>query len=202
MLCKDCRAELPKSKKPNLSGRCLSCRRIADRSSNNPKIKASQAVYREKHREKRNAEKKAWYQANKAHKLQKDKEYREADPERHKRIQNEYWKNRYHTDINYKLRKILRGSLKRGLFDGEKSILEYLDCSLEEIKAHIESMFSPEMTWDNHGKIWDIDHIEPLCSFDLTDDFQIKRATRKDNLRPLIKQLNLLKSKEDRKWKR
>lgn len=57
------------------------------------------------------------------------------------------------------------------------------------------------MNWDNHGKIWDIDHIEPLCSFDLTDETEIRKATRKANLRPLTKQLNLLKSKEDRKCK-
>jgi len=201
MLCKDCLNTLPPSSKPNLSGRCLSCRRTAAKSCNSPETKTFQAAYREKNREKRNAEKKAWYQANKAHKLQKDKEYREADPERHKRMQNEYWKKRYHTDPNYKLRKILRCSLKRGLFQGDKSILEYLDCSIDEVKVHLESKFTQEMTWDNHGKIWDIDHIEPLCAFDLTDETQIRRATRKDNLQPLTKKLNLLKSKEDRKCK-
>jgi hypothetical protein len=201
MICKDCPNILPPSSKPNLSGRCFSCRRKAAKSSNDPKTKQYQAEYRAKNREKRNAEKKAWYEANKAHKLQKDKENKEKDPKAFRDRQNNYWKQRYKADPNYKLRKLLRSSLKRGIFNGEKSILEYLDCSIDEVKAHLESKFTREMTWDNHGKIWDIDHIEPLCAFDLTDETQIRRATRKDNLQPLTKRLNLLKSKEDRKCK-
>src|ERR1035437_3245515 len=102
MICKDCNSELPKSTKPNLSGRCLKCRRIAAKSSNNTETRTFQAAYREKHREKRNAEKKAWYMANKAHKLKKDKENKEKDPQAYKDRQNKYWKNRYHTDLNYK----------------------------------------------------------------------------------------------------
>lgn len=201
MICKDCPNELPSSSKPNLSGRCYKCRRLAAKSSNDPKTKEYQAEYRTKNREKRNAEKKTWYEANKAHKLQKDKENKEKDPQAFRDRQNKYWKARYHSDPQYKLRKLLRSSLKRGIFNGTKSILEYLDCSLDEVKIHIESQFSSDMNWDNHGKIWDIDHIEPLCSFDLTDEAQIRKATRKANLRPLTKQLNLLKSKEDRKCK-
>ena len=38
---------------------------------------------------------------------------------------------------------------------------EYLGCSIEEFKEHIESQFEEGMTWGNHGK-WHIDHIIPL----------------------------------------
>lgn len=79
MICKDCPNELPPSSKPNLSGRCLRCRRIAAKSSNDPNTKEYQAKYRAANREKRNAAKKAWYESNKTHKLQKDKENKEKD---------------------------------------------------------------------------------------------------------------------------
>lgn len=200
MNCKTCGQELPLSHKPNLSGLCFKCRKIASKSSNNPEQKAWQAAYRARNREKRLIEKKTWYQANKVHKLQKDKENKAKNLPAFRNRQNKYWKNRYHTDVNYKLRKILRHSLRRGIFEGNKSILEYMDCSLEEVKQHLESLFTKEMSWDNHGTVWDIDHIRPLCSFDLTKESEIKLATCKNNLQPLTKKANLLKSKEDRLW--
>lgn len=202
MICKDCAVELPKSCKPNKSGRCFKCRRIAAKASKCLETKIYQAEYRAKNREKRNTEKKLWYQANKSHKLKKDKEYREADPNRHRKMQNACKKRQYANDIQYKLRKLLRASLRRGLFDSSKSILSLIDCTIEEMKLHIESQFTPEMTWKNHGKIWHIDHIKPLCAFNLTNELEIKEATKRDNLRPMLISEHLKKSTEDRKWKK
>ena len=38
----------------------------------------------------------------------------------------------------------------------------HLGCSFVEFTAHIERQFSPGMTWENHGEVWEIDHIIPL----------------------------------------
>jgi len=43
-----------------------------------------------------------------------------------------------------------------------------------------------------------IDHIEPLCSFDLTDEKQLKEAFAPDNHRWLLAEENLAKIKEDK----
>jgi hypothetical protein len=40
------------------------------------------------------------------------------------------------------------------------------------------------MSWDNYGE-WHVDHIRPLCSFDLTNDGQLREAIHYTNLRPL-----------------
>lgn len=42
-----------------------------------------------------------------------------------------------------------------------KASIEYLGCSIDEFKKHIEKQFKDGMTWKNHGK-WHIDHITPL----------------------------------------
>ena len=47
-----------------------------------------------------------------------------------------------------------------------------------------------------------IDHIEPLCSFDLTDREQLLKACHYTNLRPLFKEDNLKKKSEDIKKKK
>jgi len=47
----------------------------------------------------------------------------------------------------------------------ENKTVEYLGCTIEEFKEHIESTFQEGMTWDNHGQgegKWNIDHIVPL----------------------------------------
>jgi hypothetical protein len=42
-----------------------------------------------------------------------------------------------------------------------KRTMEYVGCTIEELKVHIEAQFEPGMTWANQGD-WHIDHIIPL----------------------------------------
>jgi ribosomal protein L31E len=48
--------------------------------------------------------------------------------------------------------------------DKSKRSIEYLGCTIDEFKTHIEANFTKEngFTWDTHGEIWHIDHIIPL----------------------------------------
>ena len=53
------------------------------------------------------------------------------------------------------------------------------------------------MTWDNHGTYWELDHIVPFSSFDLTDAIQFKQAVHYTNLQPLTKKDHKKKTKLD-----
>lgn len=66
----------------------------------------------------------------------------------------------------------------------------YLGCTIEQAKRHIEKQFTGGMSWDNHGIIWEIDHIIPLSAFDLSRMDQQLIATHFTNLRPLYKTEN------------
>lgn len=70
---------------------------------------------------------------------------------------------------------------------------KFIGCSLEELKQHLEKQFKPGMTWENYGK-WHVDHIQPLSSFNLQDDKEIKKACHFTNLQPLWARENLQKS--------
>jgi hypothetical protein len=63
-------------------------------------------------------------------------------------------------------------------------IRELLGCSLSDLACHLESKFLPGMSWDNRNE-WHVDHIKPLCAFDLSDPEQQAAAFHYSNLQPL-----------------
>lgn len=97
-----------------------------------------------------------------------------------------YVRSRYRNDLQYKIADNLRSRLCKYVKSANVSAVTDLGCSIGELIRYIESQFQDGMTWENHGvKGWHIDHIIPLCSFDLTDEEQLKKAIHYTNLRPL-----------------
>jgi len=104
------------------------------------------------------------------------------------------------TPLNSKLAVNLRGRLNKALKGNYKSgsTVKDLGCSIEKLKQHIESKWQPGMNWDNYGRNgWHIDHIKPLCKFDLSDRVQLKKACNYNNLQPLWAKDNLDKRLTD-----
>ena len=77
----------------------------------------------------------------------------------------------------------------------EKTI-ELLGCTIKELREYLEKRFTKEMTWDNYGTYWHIDHIIPVSRFDLSDQHQQKQCFHFTNLQPLEARENM--SKNDR----
>jgi hypothetical protein len=73
---------------------------------------------------------------------------------------------------------------------------ELVGCSLSQLLRHLESKFLLGMSWDNRNQ-WHIDHIKPLCAFDLTDPEQQAVAFHYSNLQPLWAVDNMRKG---RRW--
>ena len=57
------------------------------------------------------------------------------------------------------------------------------------------------MTWNNWGKVWELDHIKELHTFDLTDKEQFLEAVHFTNLQPLTVEDHRYKSNADIKVK-
>jgi hypothetical protein len=97
------------------------------------------------------------------------------------------------TDIQWKLKANLRGryldALKRhtsgGKVNKHHSAIELIGCSIEFYKQYLEQQFKPDMTWENHGILWEIDHIKPCAIFDLTDSKQQQECFNYTNTQPL-----------------
>lgn len=121
------------------------------------------------------------------------KEYREKNKDKIR----EYGRNKLKNDPLFKLAKKLRNRLRDYLKSNrnnftKKSSSEYLGCSIEECKIYLENQFKEDMTWENHGSVWHIDHIIPL-SFAKTED-QLYLLCHYTNLQPLFVLENLKKN--------
>jgi hypothetical protein len=82
----------------------------------------------------------------------------------------------------------VRNSLKA---NKSKRSIEYLGCSIDDFKKHIELQFKEGMTWENHGE-WHIDHIIPLKYENPTLEETIERLHWK-NTQPLWAAENIAK---------
>ncbi len=115
------------------------------------------------------------------------------------------------TDINFRLRDILRHRiyLVLKLNQKSKSTIKLLGCSIDFLKHHLEKQFTKGMSWSNYGsgwygkgkEQWHIDHIRPCARFDLTKKSEQLKCFNWRNLQPLWAKDNLSKHNKERKNK-
>jgi len=100
----------------------------------------------------------------------------------------------YAENPQVRLRRRVKNALKDAMDGAERMLItkDIIGCSMKELKEHLESLFQPGMSWDNHGK-WHIDHIIPKSLFDHTDETQLKLCWNYTNLQPLWAPDNLRK---------
>lgn len=140
-----------------------------------------------------------WSQKNREKALSYNRAYRQK-PEA-KKLRNAYnrkWRSSEKgTRPEVKLKSAIMSRFRECVKNGwNSSKLKYLGCTIEEYKSYIETKFKNGMTWDNwslHG--WHIDHIMPLCNFDLTKEEELYKAFHYTNTQPLWALDNLKKSK-------
>jgi len=149
--------------------------------------------------EKRKIQKDAYYQNNKEKRLQQNKEWYIINKEHIRKRQKIYDNKRYKNDISHKLSCCISTGIYQSL-NGAKNRKKWqtlVGYSLEELKSHLEFLFKPGMSWDNHGlKGWHIDHIKPKSHFHFKsyEDAGFKQCWSLDNLQPLWASDNLSKS--------
>ena len=71
---------------------------------------------------------------------------------------------------------------------------EELGYSTSKLKAHLESLWKGDMSWENYGKTgWHVDHVRPISSFPL--DTPASEISSLNNLQPLWEKDNLQKAR-------
>ena len=115
-----------------------------------------------------------------------------------KELYRAWEKNRYYTDPAYRIKKVTGARIHEALKTYQtlkrNRTIEYLGCTMEEYTQYLENKFTPDMSWDNYGEYWEIDHIKPIDAFDLNHEEQLYEAFNYTNTQPLKKEENREKS--------
>lgn len=152
-----------------------------------------QKYYYEVYREISKAKSKNYREEHKEELKAYNKKYREE----HKEELKTYDKQRNQNNKLYRC--MSRGiwhSLQGAKFEQKWEVL--VPYTLQELKLHLESQFTPEMNWDNYGEYWEIDHIIPqnLLKTDNSNNKEFQICWSLMNLRPLEKHLNRSRPKD------
>lgn len=134
---------------------------------------------------------------NREKRLAYKKEYRKSHHDEIIKNGLKYATKRSKYDIGFRLKNVLASRIRmaligKGIRKATKTI-ELVGCSIDYLKNHLESKFDSNMSWDNYGSYWHIDHIRPCASFDLSDLEQQKICFHYSNLQPLEAKENIRK---------
>lgn len=170
------------------------------RAANSDKRKADAKAWAEKNKQrialyrKNYAERRRMLYSNRKEEICARK--RQLSPKYRNRVRA-YSRVRRKTDIQFALADRLRATMSRALrrqFTRKSArTFDLIGCSPAELRALIESLFLPGMSWTNRA-LWHVDHKRPLAAFDLTDPSQQRLAFHFSNLQPLWAHDNLSKS--------
>ena len=115
-----------------------------------------------------------------------------------KELYREWNKNKYHTDPSFRIKHVTSARIFEALKTYQTlkrdRTIEYLGCTMEEYTQYLEYSFTSEMSWDNYGTYWEIDHIKPIDSFDLNIEENLYKCFHYLNTQPLEKTKNREKS--------
>lgn len=151
-----------------------------------------QQEYKLKNKDKIKESTKNYRISNKEKRKEQQKRYRKS----HKKLIQEKLNKRRLEDINYRITTNLRSRLSKAIKLNYKrgSAVKDLGCSVEKFKLWIEMQWQEGMNWDNWTKDgWHLDHIIPLCKFNLENREELLKACHYTNIQPMWAEENLTK---------
>lgn len=105
--------------------------------------------------------------------------------------QTKYQRERRKTDLSFKMSTVLRNRLRK-FYTGERpDVKNLIGLSITDFTKWIESQFYSDMSWDNHGELWHVDHVVPCHWFNLLDETERKICFCWINMRPLYAKINM-----------
>jgi hypothetical protein len=148
---------------------------------NNPENVETIKKYRENYRSK---------PENKEKMKQYGKEYRENSDNREKirKTKREYERKRKKEDVGYKIKNNLRNRIRYALINKttkSSKTIELLGCEVEFFKIWLEFQFDENMSWENYGSYWHMDHVRPCEIFDMTIEKEQRKCFHWSNIQPL-----------------
>lgn len=193
--CLYCKKKLTGSQRKFCSPNCNTLHIYHTKSKNNPVEMERRRLYDVSRKEHKLKDDKRRYNLNKPKRIEYSRNYYEENREKSMQTKKEYTMRRYHSDENFKMRiklgtslnYVIRRYLKTGRIMNPmaKYCIDWV-----EIIEHLKPF--PKKRKDYH-----VDHIIPLCKFDLTNWEQIQIAFAPENHQWLKVKKNLAKGGRD-----
>jgi excinuclease UvrABC helicase subunit UvrB len=119
------------------------------------------------------------YRDNPEKNAEHSKAWAVANPEKRREINRKYNRKYRSTpkgNLSSTMSKRINESLKKGMKAG-RHWETLVDFTIDQLKDHLEKMFTNEMSWDNYGE-WHIDHILPIAAFnfEIPEDIDFKQC--------------------------
>lgn len=169
--CVEIKTGTPRSNRKFCSRRC----KVAGQILRERKNRATNPTWREHH----NATYMRWWHRNKKKLFSQRRARRKANTQ---------------ARITHRLRGRFYELIRKQRARKSNSALRLLGCSIQFFQGHIAAQFTSGMCWENWGTLWELDHIQPCASFDLTDERQQAICFNWTNFRPLQKWRNRAKA--------
>jgi len=98
-------------------------------------------------------------------------------------------KGKLNDNISRSIRQSLNGT------KGNRPWESLVNFTIDQLKKHLEKQFTDEMTWENYGKFWHIDHKLPVSvfNFEKSGDIDFNLCWSLKNLQPLEAITNIKK---------
>jgi len=171
------------NKNKNICRNCQKIYRAQWYKKNQESEKAKAKIYATSNPEKIKENWDKWYGDNRNKRIKYSKKWRTNNPKykaEYREVNrvhiNEQGKKRarerYATDTQYNIKCKLRARLHAALNGKSKaaSTMKLTGGSISVIGKYLEAQFTNEMSWENMGVYWHIDHFIPFAAFDLTID--------------------------------
>jgi len=181
---------------------CRRCSGIKRRRVTKEEKKTRIKNYYLKNKEKMKKYGREYLEKNKDKIKNREIEYRKRpEVKKRKKINNREYQRKINKNPIIKMKNSITGGIGRSLKSQNLSKNgrhweDLVGYTIQELKGHLESLFTDGMNWDNYGKNgWVMDHIIPQSFFEYnsTDDVEFKYCWSLNNLQPLWEKDNFEK---------
>jgi hypothetical protein len=179
--CKECQVRFEVSNKRTKM--CLEC-------SRNKRLKRCKD-YKAKNKEKVSEYNKKWKSEHKEEVDAYNRNYNVINREKIQELQTKQHRLRRKTDMRYKMSITLRNRLRKFYRGKRPKTMELVGIPLHRFLKWIEGNFLADMSWQNHGTLWHIDHVVPCSWFNLELFSERQTCFSWMNMRPLYAKKNL-----------
>jgi hypothetical protein len=198
LICKDCKEcgdakelcefrSYAKNDETSYEDTCKKCvfakRTLTIITKSKGKTQEKDKAYYSENKEKINSRNTKYYAKNKEKIRARRKQYYKDNPEIHKEQRKNFLSN-----VKNKIAMNLRRRTRSFLHSG-KGWSELLDCNFDHFMKWLKFNFDKEdgdMTLENYGKVWEMDHVNPLSKFDMENKDDVKIAFNWQNILPAL----------------